>query len=530
MIEASIQVRRITEKVRKFYELFGFRHFTQYHNGRAVIKGSKRLGLDEIECVVSDTARGTSVGFYGVNPLQAIIYSIPFLSLILLHLLNQFDSFSGFLSGGDNFLSVNILKLFTGDATLNLTFTFSILIISLIPFLVEYTIQTIRVANVKARFSFYSKNAIWETREAPTSLIILQSIKSAFTQTFILAIIFFSIFSFDSTTIGEVIKLYQTNEGALLLATQNTFSITCGIILGLISADKAIKLRKNASNYDKRQRISGSTLERRIEPILFGLQAAIYSSFIFGIFLSSTFFIGASFSLSIQFIIFACLGGIIAGLIHQEENIWFTSIYAAIIFFSAIVFIFRTGSNPEYAFLVILELFLLPIPFIMHYAKQFQKSLLKEGILSQDWLYEFIPLTSWYSIYKIKKRRKIIRESYEFELSKDIVTPEMDARRIYLTKDLFQDRSSLAFRLVRHYFELLVSYTASFDEDAFVIFPTTSQLHQWWLNRTNSEQDRSQVEMIDFIDQLLWDYTYKPSVDDIAKHELVGKEMVIAIQ
>ena len=530
MIEASIQVRRITDKVRKFYELFGFRHFTQYQNGRSVIKGSKRLGLDEIECVVSDTARGTSVGFYGINTLQALIYSVPFLSLLVLHILNRFDIFSGFISGGDSFLSINILKLFTGDADLNLTFIFSILIISLIPFLVEYTIQTIRVANIKARFSFYSKNAIWETREAPTSLVILQSIKSAFTQMYLLAIIFFAIFSFDTTTIAEVTKLYQTNEGDLLLATQKTFSITGGIILGLISGDKAIKLQKHTSTYDKRQRISGSILERRLEPILFGLQAAIYSSFVFGIFLSTTFFIGASFSLSIQLIIFAAFGGIIAGLIHQEDNIWFTSIYAAIIFFSAIVFIFRTGSNPEYAFLVILELFLIPIPFVIHYSKQFQKSLLREGIDSQDWLYEFIPLTSWYSIYKIKKRRVMTREAYEIELSKDLLPPEIEGRKIQLTKDLLQDRSSLAYRLARHYFELIISYTASFEEDVFVIIPTTSQLHQWWLKKSNGISDKSQIQMIEFIDQLLWNNSFSPTNDNISAHEMVGKEMVIAIQ
>ncbi|MFV2015654.1 MAG: hypothetical protein ACC656_09520, partial [Candidatus Heimdallarchaeota archaeon] len=186
MIEASIQVRRITTKVKKFYELFGFRHFTKYHNGRAVIKGGKRLGLDEIECVVADTARGTTVGFYSINTLQGLVYSIPFLGLILIHLLNRIDFLTKYISGANNPLSINFLTLFTGQSTLNYKFVLSLLFIALLPLFVDYSIQSIRVANIKSRFSFYSKSAVWETRETPTSLIILQSIKSAFTQAYLL--------------------------------------------------------------------------------------------------------------------------------------------------------------------------------------------------------------------------------------------------------------------------------------------------------------------------------------------------------
>ncbi|MHA2101667.1 MAG: hypothetical protein ACW99A_23705, partial [Candidatus Kariarchaeaceae archaeon] len=303
MIEASIQVRRITSKVRKFYELFGFRSFTQFRNGRAIIRGSKRLGGDEIECVVADTARGTSIGFYSVNTLQSLLYSIPFVLLIILHLLNNVEFFKEYISGRNNPLSIDILQLFTGNSSLDAVFILSVTFIALLPIFIDFSIQAIRVANIKARFSFYSKSAVWETREPPTSLVILQTMKSAFTQAYLLAIMFFAIFSFDPTTFDEVIKLYQTTEADLLLATQTTFSITGGIIIGMISSDKAIKLQKQTSIYDRRQRISGSILERRIEPILFGIQAAIYSSLVFAIFLSTTYFMDAPFSLSIQFIV-----------------------------------------------------------------------------------------------------------------------------------------------------------------------------------------------------------------------------------
>jgi hypothetical protein len=530
MIEASIQVRRITTKVRKFYELFGYRHFTQYSNGRAVIRGSKRLGSDEIECVVADTARGTSIGFYSINTLQGLLYGIPFILLIFLHLLNGLDIFKEFISGRNNPLSINFLTLFTGNTSLNTVFVLSILFIALLPIMIDYSIQTIRVSNIKARFSFYSKNALWETREAPTSLILLQTIKSAFTQAYLLAIMFFAIFAFDTTTLDEVTRLYQTTDTDLRLATQTTFSITVGIIIGLISADKAIKLQKQSSLYDKRHRVSGSILEQRIEPVLFGIQAAIYSSLVFSIFLSSTFFDNAPFSLSVQFIVFAILGGIIAGLIHQEETIWFTSIYAAVIFFTSIIFIFRTGSNSEYAFLVILQLLLIPLPFISHYSKQFRKVLLEDGIDSHEWMYDFVPLLGLYSIYLEKKRKKQIREAYEAELDKDIKISDFSENRIELNKLIFRDTSSSAYKLARHYFELIVSYTASFDEDIFVIIPTANQLHNWWISEVKERKDELQLEMLDFIDRLLWDSDFDPSESQVINYENVAKEMVIAIQ
>ncbi|MCE7737618.1 MAG: hypothetical protein GPJ54_22195 [Candidatus Heimdallarchaeota archaeon] len=530
MIEASIQVRRITNKVKKFYELFGFRHFIRYQNGRAIIKGGKRLGLDEIECVVADTARGTTVGFYKINTLQGLFYSLPFLGLILIQLLNRVDFLDDYISGGNNPLSINLLTLFTGNGSLNYTFVFSVLFIALLPWFIDYSIQTIRVANIKARFSFYSKSAVWETREIPTSLIILQSIKSAFTQAYLLAIFFFAIFAFDDTSVGEVVKLYRTSEESLLLATQTTFSLTVGIVIGLLSADKAIKLQKQISTYDKRQRISGSSLERKLEPILLGIQAAIYSAFVFSLFLSTTFFSDAPFSLSIQFITFAILGGIVAGIIHQEEQIWLTSIYAVVIFFTSILFIFRTGSNPEYAFLVILQLFLIPLPFIIHYSTQFRKSLLENGIDTFEWLYDFIPIMGMYSIYIQNKRQKQVKDAYEAELDKSISLSELDERGIAINKLTFQDSSSSAYKLARHYFELIISYTASFEENVFVIIPTSTQLYQWWVTETKIQSDESKIEMIDFIDKLLWDNDFQPPEVQISEYEKVAKEMVITLQ
>ncbi|MHA2504590.1 MAG: hypothetical protein ACXAE3_17180, partial [Candidatus Kariarchaeaceae archaeon] len=72
MSEISIQIRRVSERVKQYYSIFGLRPSGVMTPGRAVLRGSKRLGFDEIECVVAETARGTSVGFYAVNQLQGL--------------------------------------------------------------------------------------------------------------------------------------------------------------------------------------------------------------------------------------------------------------------------------------------------------------------------------------------------------------------------------------------------------------------------------------------------------------------------
>ena len=530
MSEISIQVRRVTERVKQYYSIFGLRPFARMAPGRSVIRGSKRLGFDEIECVVAETARGTSVGFYAINQLQGLLHSIPFLFMLLLTGLAQVKQVQDYILGSaDNFISINFQKLFLGEAQMSFWLIFILILIPIIFFLTDYLVQRIRVDIIKSRFSFYSRDAIWETREVPLSMITLQAIRSTFMHLWALAIVYFAVFSSTGKVVTELSSIYQADTEALYSATIDAFVITGGLVLGLLTSYKSLKLRKQYGRVDNRIRISGGLTERRFDPILFGSQAAILAGLLVSAFFSFTFFASATTAQIGQFMIFVVIGGAIAGAIQEEGETWILSSYGIFIFFTSLLLIFRTGQQPAYAYVVVLQLFLVPIPFIMLLSTNYEKVLKKADITNPDWLFDTIPFLSFLSLFLASRKQELARRAYEKNLEEEISTEALPSQ-IKITKSLLQNTDSNAYRLVRHYFELLFTYTASYEETQFVTLPTYNQFQQWWTSRTGSKPDDQQEIFFNEADQLLWDPDYQPEDTKLAELEDVGKKMVLKIQ
>lgn len=529
MSEISIQIRRVTEKVRQYFEVFGFIPYPQMSRGRASIRGKRRLGFDEIECVVAETARGTSIGFYAINSFQGLIYGVPYILALTLLLLNQIEGVSKYITGEEALLSINWLKLFLGTSEVSFQLVLILLILAVLPFILEFYHQRIRLSNLKSRFSFFTREAIWETREAPPSLLALQAARSVIIHGWMLAIIYFGVFSSQTDSINELTNLYQTNNEDLYYAISDAFSLTIGLIIGLLSANKAISMRKEQSRFDKRSRITGNLIERRIDPILFGVSSASYTIIIFGFFVSATFMKDVPIMLGFQMMFFALFGAVLAGLIHQEGMLWTSMSYAIFIFFSSLVFIFRTGDQPAYAFIIILQLFFIPIPFILQLSVNFGKILKKYKITSVSWLFESIPIFSLISIFDLNRKKEISKKRYLESLEQEILIDDIEPR-IQIGKEILLDKNSPAHKLVLHYYELILSYTASFEEDKFIYIPDSTQLNKWWGDITKQNVETSQNEFVDFTDQILWDPKFLPPQKEILKYEKIGETMVLAIK
>ncbi|MDH5646691.1 MAG: hypothetical protein OEZ01_11820, partial [Candidatus Heimdallarchaeota archaeon] len=415
MSDVSIQMRRVTDKVEQFFRLFGFSTSTFSSATRTQVKARKRLGTEDIECVIAETSRGTSVGFYSVNVFQGLVYIIPFLFLVLMHLFALSDTIRPFLDGTreNSKLSINWLVLVTGEATLSFKFVTFILLIGILPFLTDYYIQKIRLNNLKSRFSFYSKEAMWETSEIPYSIATLQASRSIISHTWFLTVFYFGVFAFQGETQLEIYKIFQTSSENLKSAITDVFTFTIGFILGLISAEKSLLLRKDLSKFDARSRFSGSIFERRFDSILFGVQSSLITSSLFLLFLSVTFLPSATFVQASQFLLMAIIGGVVAGLIYQEGPSWVYTSYAIAIIFSTILFIFKTGTQSGYAFIINVQLFFIPIPFILLGSRYYSEYLKKYNIENHEWLYDVFPLMSLLSVYQSTKRRKEVKIAYE---------------------------------------------------------------------------------------------------------------------
>ncbi|MCH8905772.1 MAG: hypothetical protein IH840_01680 [Candidatus Heimdallarchaeota archaeon] len=528
MAERSIQVRRVSERVKSYFVTNGMIYNVSNHTNRTIIKGKRRLGSDEVECIVAETSRGTSVGFYLINTIQNFVYAIPFVILLFLHILAENSTIKNTLTT-NNVFDINFLKLLTGDGQLSIMFVIALIIVGFLPVVVEYYIQNIRLNNLKANFSFYSKGGIWESREISPNVVILQAVRSVISHAYVLAILYFLIFSTTGEALGELLSHYNTSEEELKIGVIDAFSLTIGLIIGLISTDKVLSLRAESAKYDKRNRFSGSFLERRMEPYIFAGLASLVTSLIFTFFMSQTFLIDATIQHSIQIPLYAVIGSIIATIIYDEGNIWLAAVYAILIFFASLIFVFRTGNQPEYAYIVVFHLFLLPIPFLIFLSKELEQLLKRYDIVNYEWYYDLIPILAMYSILKRRKERKRTIIEYEKQLEEEIDF-SIDDQKLQLNRDILQDCDSYAYRLARHYFELLLTYTASYEENVLVLIPTSNQLESWWSLKTKLKSKKGQREALNYVDNLLWNTEFVPQDELSQNYELLCKEMVLAIK
>ncbi|MHA2502771.1 MAG: hypothetical protein ACXAE3_07880, partial [Candidatus Kariarchaeaceae archaeon] len=496
----------------------------------AVLRGSKRLGFDEIECVVAETARGTSVGFYAVNQLQGLLHAVPYIIALVFAVLSSIESLSPFFLGtGEQSLPFNLPTLLLGKFQLGFISALALILIGALFALTENFVQRMRIDIIKSRFSFYTRDAIWETRDIPLSTIALQSLRSLFHHMWMLAIIYFAIFASTSEALNEMSQLYNSDVEQLYSATIDAFVITGGLVFGLLLSYKSLLLRREYGRFDDRIRISGGLIERRFDPILFGVQSASLGGAILIFFLSLTFLSSASAEQLGLFMFFILLGAAIAGAVYSEGDMWVLAAYAVFVFFTSLVLIFQTGSNPAYAYIVVLQLFFIPIPFVILLSLNFGKILVKRKIRSKDWYFDILPLTSFISLYSSRKKEIESRKAYEDKLAEAIPIEEI-SEKIRIEKDLLLDTTSNAYKTVRHYFELIFTYTASFEENQFVTIPTIVQMSQWWRGRTGKEFGESETTFMKISDQLLWDPTFLPADGELSSIETTGKEMVLTIQ
>jgi len=528
MAERSIQVRRVSERVKSYFITNGMIYNVSNYTNRSIIKGKKRLGSDEVECIVAETSRGTSVGFYLINTIQNFMYAIPFVILLLLHILSENSTIKNTLTN-DNPFRIDFLKLFSGDGELSVMLVISLILVGFIPVIVEYYIQNIRLNNLKANFSFYSKGGLWESREISPNVVILQAVRSVISHAYVLAILFFLIFSSTGEALNELLTHYNSSEEQLKIGIIDAFSLTIGLIIGLVSTDKALSLRAESAKYDKRNRFSGSFLERRIEPYIFAGLVSLVTSLIFTFFMSQTFLVDATIQHSIQIPLYAILGSIITTIIYDEGDIWLAAVYAIFIFFASLIFVFRTGSQPEYAYIVVFHLFLLPIPFLLFLSKEMDQLLKRYDIVNYEWYYDLIPILALFSIIKRRRERKRTVVEYEKQLQEEIDF-SVDDQKLQLNKKILQDRDSYAYRLARHYFELLLTYTASYEENALVLIPTSAQLDSWWSSKTKLKSNEGQRDALDYVDSLLWNTEFAQQDKLSQEYELLCKQMVLAIK
>ncbi len=528
MVQTTIQIRRITDKVGRYFQRFGYRSYTKYFDRGALINGNKILGPDRFQCRVAETSRGTAVSFYTINLWTNFLPFLPFILMLILSGLNKIDAISKFISGENSFLGVKWISLFLGNFNLNIL---SVLLFIVIPGFFSfalYSIQNIRLSNLKNRFAFFTKDAIWEPRDIPLPLIMIKAAQTAFTHVWFLAILFFSVFALPDNIMGDVTAIYGIKEGALASSLQFGFAIIAGLIGGLIAGQKSLLTRRELSRYDSRLRISGGYYERKIDPILYGIQSALVSGLFIIPFLAMTFITTGNFGFAGFTIAGLAVGGAISGTIFEEGPVWFAGSYIAILFFTSIALVFRTGQEPALAFVVILILFFAIIPFFILSSVVFDLVLQKYKIRTVDHYYDYFPLNPLWTLIQTQRRIQETIRTYEESLAEEHVITESGI--LLIDKTQLLKKGKLAERIAKHYFELLAKYNSMFDEEDLVMVPTSIELVEWWSSKTGIRNYSKQLDFLNFTDRLIWDPEFKPEPNDLKKHDEIGFNMIVSLE
>lgn len=527
MSQDSIQIKRIAERVNRFYKRFGYRTHAKIQSNQAWVYGNKELGFDQAVCRIAETARGTAIGFFPKNTWQNFTVFIPFILGYVLLILNEFEFGENLLTGENTLLGYNYLTLFLGDASLTFLTTIVFIIVPAIFAVVNYIIQDIRIYNLKGRFPFFTRDAIWEPRDLSATQISIKASMTGFFHGWMVAILYFAALSMGGDVINDITTLYGIQLNAFKAALIEGFAISGGLITGLITSQKSILLRKELQRTDNSLKFSGGLSERRLETILYGISSALYAAVIQLIFFSFTFLKDGTMVHTFYFVFGAIIGGAAIFLIQEENPIWFASTYGVFLFFSSLILIFRTGSEAGFAFVVILQIIIIPLSFLLVANLSFEYVMKKYNIKTYDGIFNLSPLKPLISVFMARRQRKEHIREYEAKLAEDNLQLGPDV--LVIDRMRLDKIGENALRVARHYYELLGWYNAKFDED-LVFIPKPSELNNWWTDRTGKPIIDGNTQFITIADKLIWDYEFVPSNAELEQIEAEGKRMVLAIQ
>ena len=524
----TIQIRRISAKINRYLSRFGFRTHTEYQNTRAKILAAKDLGLDQIECKIAETSRGTAIGFYSKNGWTNFLVFIPFAFLLGLPLLKSNNLLPSSLSGENSF--VDITSLLGGDLNLNFLSISVLVLIPLIFSLMSYAMQQIRLSFIKSRFSFFTKDANWNPSELTPTMISFRGAQTAFFHGWLFAIVYFSVFAMPSYILSDVLALYQISQETLREGVNAGFLIVSGSLVGLVSADKSNKLRKEYSRQDKTLRFGSGIVLRRVEGILYSLSSALIAGIFFLPFISLTFVNSTSASLLVFHTSGYLIAAVIGGYIRDEGAISFVTAYGSMLLFLSLGLVFRTGAEPAFAFVVILQLLLIPFSLLLIANRGVENKFAEYKVKSIDYYYQFLPLNIFVTIYLLLSRKRKRQIQYEKSLEEDTIL-EDDEGQLYIDRSVIEGKSGeLGILIAKHYFELMAWYNSSFDENQLVLIPTQKELISYVSERTGKQPSMEDFEFLSMADRLIWDITFSPEKEELAHTEKSGKKLVLELR
>ena len=520
---------KVVEKIQGFLKYFGMKITTAHSFGRRAIVFARRgVYPPQVKINIRETARGTAVSFRPAFNWISLLPGLSFIILGLWALIIEFTPVKKLVSALSTWALIDFNALLFGNTTPKLIIGIIFLLYGLIFVILDYMERQIRVKKLRQRFPYYTRNALWNPSDTPIIVDMLRTISGPLFTSYIIAIILFSPLSLDNEILRKLLNVYNINSNQFQDAAAVATFIIGGYMVAAYSGAKIIQFLSFRGKIDAFARIRGAREERMIQRFIYGAVSGALGILVY------SYLIGVLFSYpSWKLLLFltpliGALSGGIAALAKNEGDEWLIGVSVAYFLASDMIFVFHTGNNGGFAWLIIITLMLLVFPLHYFVNAKFIDMTSESHDKDPSLYYSFFPVLLYVSLLLSKNEKKAekIVKAITKETPKE-ETEEIDEsiyRKIIIDKSRLEKKAPNLVDLTIEYLKLQRIY-AEKQKNPFLI-PTPEELIDWLMTTKLTISKKEIEEAIKISDSALWDPAFNITPEKIGQimsviHQLV---------
>ncbi len=524
---------KVVDKIQGFLKFFGMKITrASYAYRRARVFARRGVYPPQVEINIRETARGTAVSFKPAYKWVSIFPGLSFLILGIFALLLEIPPISQLMENLSDWALIDFSRLFFGNNASKLSIGITFVIYALTFISLSYIDRIIRVKKLRQRFPYYTRNAIWSPSDTPIIIDILNSISGPLFTSYIIAIIYFSPLSLYNEILDKLIRVYNVSQEQFMDASSVAAFLIGGYFVAAYSGARIIGYVSFRGKIDTYARMRGSREERLLQRfVIGGITGAL------GI-LAYTYLIGIMFTFpSWNFLLFLIpfvgfISGGIAALAKNEGEEWLIGVSVALFLASDMIFVFHTGNNGGFAWLIIITLMMLIFPLHYFVNAKFIDYTFYAHDNDPSIYYSFLPLQLYLSIFVYrneKKAEKIIQKILQEKPEKEEVEyDETYLKKIIIDKKRLEQKAPDLIDLAIEYLKLQRIYSEK-QKNPYLI-PTPEELIDWLTTQKISIAKDQIYQAIMFADNALWNPDFKVSNEKISQVMTLLHEILVNIQ
>ncbi len=512
---------RVVDKVRAYLRFFGMKiTAVKPSNRRAIIYARRGIYPPQVQIQIRETIKGTAVAFRANNHWTAFFAGLPYFLLGLFALIAYQTPATKLVTKFTAWALMDPGALLFGSSNPSWYIGVMFLILGLAYSIIEIVERSIRVGKLKQRFPYFTRNAIWSPSDTPTVIDVIRSTNSPFIFSYAIAIVYFSPLSLDREILNQLISVYGISSEQLHQAITIASFIIITFVAGLYSGGKIMHHITFRSKIDPSARLKGTRREKMLQILAIGSATGGLTV------LLTTMLIGALFGFptwQVLLLLSPVLGsgaGALGALAANEGEEWLIGFSVAYFLAADMIFVFNTGKNGGFAWLIIITLMLLLFPLSNYVMAKFIQQTSTSHDEDPQLFYSLFPTFLYVSLFYSRKEnraqqviQKIIQTAQESAVVSD---KDMERLRIVLIdkQRLITKNPSLP-TIAGLYFSIISRYASSQKEAKLV--PTPEELIDWVKSKLPATSALSVDKNILVVDAALWNPLYIPDNAELSQ-------------